>query len=54
MYIINNMVNDIVIILYGDSYYTYYGGHFIINTNVKSLHGTPTTNLILNINYIST
>ena len=46
------MVNNIVITLGIDGYWTYHGNHFITYANVKSLCHTLETNIILYINHI--
>ena len=48
------MVHNIAISWYSDRCIFYYSGdHFIIYANIKLLHSTPDTNIILYINYIS-
>ena len=36
-----------------DVNYTYFGDYFAIYTNIKSLHGTPETDIMLYVNYTS-
>ena len=54
IYSIRDIVNNTIIILYGDRWLlTYLGDSFMMYLNIESLCGTLETNIILYINYTS-
>ena len=47
---IENIINNIVLILYGHRYQTFYGDHFAMHTSVESVCCALETNIVLYVN----
>ena len=48
-----NIVNETVIMWFGDSDYTYHSEHQVMHRNVELVCCTPETNITLHVNYTS-